>query len=210
MNTKALKVFFVYTIVLSVFVFLHVLSIYYFKSKEVYFNIIQLYTLVEFVIFSIFFRNVIQNAFAKNIILFSTIPFSIFCIYNYFQSQENFNVYPLLVEFIFFMIVIIYFLYEKMKTEVLRPLYQSIVFWISVGLFIYFSGNFFYLVFIQSTNDKSVINQLKIIYSAIAISKDILLSLAFFAHETSNNDTNDLYIPEELHLDSFNPKSTLN
>ena len=53
-------------------------------------------------------------------------------------------------------------------------------------------------------------NQLKIIYGIIAICKDILLSLSLLANETISNDTEDLYIPEELHLDSFNPKSTLN
>lgn len=141
--------------------------------------------------------------------MFSILPFTVFCLANYWASQKSFNVYPLLVEFIFFMIVVIYYLYEKMKTEVLRPLYQSIVFWISVGLFIYFSGNFFYLIFIQSTTDKNVMNQLKIIYGIIAICKDILLSLSLLANETISNDTEDLYIPEELHLDSFNPKSTL-
>jgi len=209
LNTKALKVFFVYSIVLAAFASLLILSLKYFKSADFYYNVIRVYIIVELSTLSLFFFYVVQNQLIRKLILFSIFPFTVFCLANYWASQKNFNVYPLLVEFIFFMIVVIYYLYEKMKTEVLRPLYQSIVFWISVGLFIYFSGNFFYLIFIQSTTDKNVMNQLKIIYGIIAICKDILLSLALLANETISNDTEDLYIPEELHLDSFNPKSTL-
>lgn len=208
LNTKGLKVFFIYTIILSVFVLLHIISINVIKSKELYYNVLRLYTFIEYSLLSLFFYYTLKNIFVGKLVLFSTIPFSFFCLYQYLHSINNFSVYPVLSEFIIFMVVIIYYFYEKMKTEVLRPLYQSIIFWLCVGLFIYFSGNFFYLVLIQSTNDPILINQLRVIYSIVTITKNVLLSFSFFANEIKERVINDFNIPDEINLDSFHPKST--
>jgi len=97
-----------------------------------------------------------------------------------------------------------------MKTEISYPLYQSISFWICVALFLYFTGNFFYLLFVDSTRDKVVIKQLRIIYTIVTISKDILLCLALFAIERKEDNNNEFRIPEEIDLDSFSPNHNLN
>ena len=96
-----------------------------------------------------------------------------------------------------------------MQTVVLYPLYQSITFWICVGLFLYFTGNFFFLLLIKSTSDVDIKLQMKIFYSFVTITKNVFLSLAFFATEKIDEE-DILHIPSELDLDSFNPKTTLN
>ncbi len=210
MNTRGLKVFFIYTILLSLFVLLNIIAINILKSKPLYFNVIRVYTIVEYVLFAIFLNQLYKNKLAKKIVLYSIIPFVIFCILNYMSNGSKFSSYPLLTEFLAFIVFIIYFFYEKMKTEVVNPLYQSITFWICVGLFLYFTGNFFYLLFIDSTTDKIVLQQLRTIYSIVTISKNILLSLAFLAHEQIESNEESFNIPNELNLDSFNPKNNLN
>lgn len=90
-----------------------------------------------------------------------------------------------------------------MKTVVQYPLYQSITFWISVGLFVYFAGNFFFILFINSSSDPAFVAQMKNIYSFVTISKNLLICSAFFATEmTDDNDIN-LHIPNDLQLDDF-------
>ncbi len=211
MNTKALKVFFVYTIVLAFFVLFSILELFVFKSKSAYLFTIKLYGLVEYCLFATFLYQLYQSTLAKKIIIFSIIPFVIISIVNYYISLgSNFSNYPLLIEFLAFIVFIIYFFYEKMNTVVEYPLYQSISFWISMGLFIYFTGNFFFFLFINSSKDKDFMTQMRTIYSLVTITKNIILCVAFFATEKIETQEDILHIPSELDLDSFNPKTTLN
>ena len=81
------------------------------------------------------------------------------------------------------------------------PLYQSISFWLCVGLFIYFTGNFFYILLVSSANNPVLIKEMKTIYVIVSISKDIILAFAWFAHERVQNDSDILRIPDEMQLD---------
>jgi len=83
----------------------------------------------------------------------------------------------------------------------MTPLYQSISFWLCVGFFIYFTGNFFYLLFLTSTSDKKLVTEMKIVYTIVTITKDIILCLAWFAQEHNETKEEELRIPEDLHLD---------
>lgn len=141
---------------------------------------------------------------AKTLIIWSPIPFFFYWSYDLYISEANyFSQTPVLIEFFIFIIFIIYFFYEKMQTVVLYPLYQSITFWISVGLFIYFTGNLFFMIFLKSSDDPVFINQMKNIYSFITISKNIILCLALFGNEFIDSQEENLYIPPDVDLDEF-------
>ena len=92
-----------------------------------------------------------------------------------------------------------------MKVVSIYPLYKSISFWICVGLFIYFTGNLFYLLFVESVKDSKLINLMKIIYATVSISKDIILALAWFAHERIETDADKIKFPDGLGLDDDLP-----
>ena len=81
------------------------------------------------------------------------------------------------------------------------PLFKSISFWLSVGLFIYFTGNLFFLLFITSTQDKYILNQMFIIYSCVTITKNIILAGAWFANEKIQTDADIIQLPENMKLD---------
>lgn len=66
------------------------------------------------------------------------------------------------------------------------------------------------MLFVDSTKDKIVIKQLRVIYTIVTISKDILLCLALFAIERKEEDNGELRIPDEIDLDSFSPNNNLN
>lgn len=183
-----------------------------FGSKSTYFFAIKLYGIFEYCLFATFLYNLYQNSIAKKIIIFSIIPFVLISIVNYtLSSKSNFSNYPSIIEFLAFIIFIIYFFYEKMNTIVEYPLYQSISFWICMGLFIYFTGNFFFFLFINSSQDKQFISQMRVIYSILTISKNVILCIAFFTDEKIEPAINSEFnFPNEIDLDSFTPKNNLN
>ena len=98
-----------------------------------------------------------------------------------------------------------------MRYNVSVPIYQSINFWISVGLFVYFTGNFFFLLFLE--NPQKLTQEFKaeliIIYSSVTIIKNVINGFAFMAsNEIPEKD--ELNIPSEMNLDGFRPNNNLN
>jgi hypothetical protein len=93
----------------------------------------------------------------------------------------------------------------KMRFVSRVPIYKQISFWICVGLFIHFSGNFFYYLLITSTKDVALIMQMKVVGSIVSITKDIILSLAWFAHERVETAADIIHIPDGLDLDADLP-----
>ncbi|MEO6538655.1 MAG: hypothetical protein ABIT07_08005 [Ferruginibacter sp.] len=90
-----------------------------------------------------------------------------------------------------------------MQTVVMYPLYQSITFWICVAFFIYFTGNFFFFLFSNTTKDPNFIKQLLIIYGIVTITKNILLCCALLASEPVEENDEVLNIPTDINLDDF-------
>ncbi len=91
-----------------------------------------------------------------------------------------------------------------MKSSSLFPIYNSIHFWISVGLFVYFTGNFFYILLVEYSTLASpeVKNQLKVIYSAVTITKNLLLGLAFLSSEKTDQELNENFLNNSKDYDS--------
>jgi hypothetical protein len=91
------------------------------------------------------------------------------------------------------------------------PLLKSISFWLCVGLFIYFTGNLFFLLFVTSATDKELLKQMFLIYSLVTITKNIILSSAWFANESVSSDADIIQLPENMNLDDdFNFTKTNN
>jgi hypothetical protein len=97
-----------------------------------------------------------------------------------------------------------------MKTIANSPIYQNISFWICVGLFLYFTGNFFFLLFPVSSTDIVFKNQIQSIYIAVTITKNIILSFSFFANEIKEEKDDAPNFPSNLNLDAFGPYKNLN
>jgi hypothetical protein len=199
-----LKVFFIYTCVLSFFVLLSLVSIYFFKSMKYYVLFVKCYTLFEYTIVAYFLISLLKNQTFKYIIwvsipLFLCVAFSFYFLIN----TATYSTTPAIIEFLMFIVFIIYFFYEKMKTVIIYPLYQSVSFWICVAFFLYFTGNFFFFVFVHSSTDTKFVNERRLIYSLVTITKNILLCLALFTNENLETNEDELQIPNDLNLDEF-------
>ena len=201
-KTIYLKVFFLYLILLA-FISSTSLYVVYFKdSKLSYFVLVRIYIAVEYLTLILYFAFLVKNKLFKKIIIFSVIPFWCYCIYNYYVSDPNtFNNYPSLLEFSVFILVIIFYFYEKMNVVSNIPLFKSISFWLCVGLFIYFTGNLFFLLLIPSTSAKEILKQMFLIYSCVTITKNIILASAWFANERVATDADIIKLPENMKLD---------
>ena len=199
---KYLKVFFVYTILLAFFSTISLLVLNVGHSRSAYLLIVRIYFAFEYAILVFFFSKISQNKSFQKIILFSIFPFWGYCLYNFFASEhDTFNNYPALVEFAVFILIIIFYFYEKMNVVSRIPLSNSISFWLSVGLFIYFTGNLFFLLFIFSTSDKEILKQMFLIYSGVTITKNLILASAWFAYEKIQTDADIIKLPENMKLD---------
>lgn len=91
-----------------------------------------------------------------------------------------------------------------------KPVYQNISFWICVGLFFYFTGNFFFLLFTKYGDNATFRNQIQTIYIVVTITKNIILSFSFFATEFKEDEGAAPKFPSNLNLDGFGPYNNLN
>lgn len=213
LSTRGLKVFFVYTIILAIFATFSIVNFNFLSYKKIgaisvvlNFTVLKTFVVLEFIIISIYLFFNYSRPLIKRILSVFIVAFPLFALITYFTLKiTEFDTLPSIIEFLILISFLVYFFYEKMQTVVSYPLYQNISFWISVGLFLYFTGNFFFLVFIYSSDDNNFILQMKYIYSIVTITKNIILSLALFGHEPNEaeNNPDTLELPSNLNLDEF-------
>jgi len=96
------------------------------------------------------------------------------------------------------------------------PVYQTINFWVAVGLFVYFSGIFFYILLSESYFSKNIRfrDELLLIYTSVTILKNLILAFAVTVKEPkAESEDYEFNIPLEINLDSFEsytPTNNLN
>lgn len=205
MNTKALKVFFVYALVSAIFVAITLITTKVFQNYNLNFFFLRIFNICEFTLISLFLIEVLKNASVRKVARISIVAFAVFALVDYFISDKNqFNNHSNIVSSLILIAFLVYFFYEKMNTVVMYPLYQTISFWICVGLFLYFTGSFFFFIFIKSSVDKALMNN---IYAMVVIIKNIILSLSLLATEPKDDSEDTLHIPTDLDLDELSPLS---
>jgi hypothetical protein len=193
-----------YALMLSVFAIACLIALKWLKDRNFYFLLLRLFTIFEYYTITTVLYYLIKNDTLRNILRYSIFPFAIYAIADYIISHKiGLNNYLNLVSALVLIICIIYFFYEKMKTVVMYPLYQSASFWICVGFFLYFTGNFFFLLFIRSSADKKFIHQMNIIYGLVTVTKNILLCVSLLVNEQMEETEDILQIPSDLNLDEF-------
>ncbi len=202
-NSKEMKVFFVYTIA-SLLLFISSFLAAKFYSEYSYITV-SISLVVQFIILSILYFNIIRNTKIKKLITLGAIAYIFFWLYNFLKSSfTDLDTTPFAVECIFFTFLIVYYFYEIMRYSLDTQLFQLPSFWISVAFLINFSGTF--IVFLLG---KSLINefpsQYLIIVSTITIIKNILLCTAVIANKSLIIPKNHSSLPSDLNLDNFQP-----
>jgi hypothetical protein len=213
-KAKNIKVFFIYTIVVAIFAIFgivgllspHVGGLFKYLHYILFSYDILIYTVVA----TFLYYSLINNR-AKKILLISSAFYYIFFATVFFKNIPNntYSTFPAIFEYLILIVFLVYLFYEKMQTVILYPIYLSNTFWIAVGLLLFFSGNFFYIMLIQeSTEALSVMKQLKVVFGVISIMKNIILSLALLGRDDIDNINGDeeasFELPDNIVLDDYN------
>lgn len=122
------------------------------------------------------------------------------------RPKQYIDSIPAIVEALLLIIFFIFYFYEKIKTVYQYPLTQTISFWISVAFFMYFTGNFFFFIFIDTDAQGKFPKEYFVVYAFFTLIKNIILCLALFAKEPTQ-ESQELQIPDDLNLDDFLPEN---
>jgi len=191
----------VYTILIAISSVASSFSLIFLNTTEYYQFIVKIFALSEYLILSYFFYLVINRRSNYWFFLISTF-FFLFTIKNCWLTTNSVNItYPLFYEFIFFILIILSFFFKSIIRIDVEPIYNQIEFWISTSLLIYFSGNFFFLIFVSISNVEIPSIYMQTVYSSITIIKNIILSVTFLLFGKNNEP--------QLQIDDTNNFNTL-
>lgn len=112
--------------------------------------ILPLFTLAEFALLALMFRQVLRGTWAYRLIPALLVGFGVYSVYTFVDQlgKVEFNDVQQFVESVLVLIFVLTFFYKTMKEAVAIHLESVPMFWASVGLFIYFCGSIF--IFISS------------------------------------------------------------
>lgn len=179
-----------------------------------YFFAIRLFSILEFASITYFLSLIVNNNLARKLFLISIAPFSIYAITDYVMGNKNvFNNHSHIVSSFLFILYIIYFFFEKMRRVTATPLYQTRVFWVCVGLLLYFTGSFFFILFINVPKkiDIELVKIMQNVYMFSVVIKNIILCLSLLANNSDGEDNETLSIPKDILLDEpFQPSTAKN
>ena len=200
-----MKVFFVYTIVAVIFLAIF-LTIIEYSGSYLAFSV-RCFELLEFILLSIVYLSILKSNKSKQFIVLSICLYLVYWIYNFYNSKfSEFDFMPLVVECLFFIMLIVFYFYDVMRHNFAVPLYLLPSFWLSVAFLIYFSGNFFLFLYSNSIrNEPGWKEQYTLIYSSIAILKNILLCMAILVNSKQFLKNKSNAIPVDLNPGSFTP-----
>jgi len=205
MKTKGKKVFFLYTILVSILVILGFSLNYVYNHKESYHLVVRIYLVIEYSVLIYFFSLYIRGRFLRKLLLISVFGYFLFSIYSFiYSSKSELPFVTGSVEHILLLLLIIAYFFEVMQESVVEPIYQKAIFWISVAFIINSAGNFFLFLYSRNSfNDEIFQRQFTIIYTTVTIIKNLLLSVSIFIKEKDESQSPDNFF--DIDLDSFNP-----
>lgn len=205
MVSKEKRVFFIYTILITVLVITGFTILYFFESKEYYYLAARFYTVIEYSTLAYFFSLYIKKKLIKNLLLFSIVPYIVFCFYSYIkQKVPELPFIPVSIEHVLLLIFILYYFFETIQNLTTEPVYQKAIFWVSVAFIINSAGNFFLFLYSRiSFNDEAFKDQYTIIYSTVTLLKNILLCISIPIKESPRKSILDESL--NVDLDPFKP-----
>ena len=150
------------------------------------FNLLSVFTLVEYSVFSYVLYSVIISRLFRGVILISSVVFFVFSIYYFLTVKNNtFDSLPASIESILIVAYSIFYLFDQMNKPQVIFIYQEPHFWFVVAFIIYFSGTLF--LFIQASNlTKEVRDNFWKISLISLIIKNILFAIAFSTKKGKN------------------------
>lgn len=142
-----------------------------------------IFTYVEFILFVIFFRAVIQNPIYRLILLIVSILFVLSAFLPFLMGVKYFNhldSQSVTIEAIILIVTCLFFFFEQISKPQTLFIYQTPAFWIVVGILLYFAGAFFIFIYAENLTDDELQKYWDINY-AVNATKYILFAIGFMA-----------------------------
>jgi hypothetical protein len=141
----------------------------------------RIFTIVEGILLMAFLRRVIENFFAKKLIIGFALFFIVFSVVDLNNSRsDSFDSIPAVIECIIILGFSMFYFYEQLKNPQSLFLYSTPNFWIVVGLIIFFAGNFFVFIYAQSNSESAEFkNTFDLINTILSFIENILFLIAF-------------------------------
>lgn len=205
MVSKEKRVFFLYTLLITVLVITGFSLLYIYKSKENYFLVVRIYNVLEYSLLAYLFSFYIINKIIRNLLFLSIIGYAIFCVYAFIVSQKPAMPFlPASIEHVLLLIFILYFFFETIQNITTEPVYQKAIFWISVAFIINSAGNFFLFLYSKNSfNDDTFKTQYTIIYGVVTLLKNIFLCISIPIKENPGKSISEQTL--NIDLDPFKP-----
>ena len=204
LHTKYLKVFFIYSLILAIFILTSFSTLLVLNDKQLYLGLVSIYVIAEYIIISAIFFYYTSLKIFKVAIIFTTTLVGVTLFLNHFYFNNAFiSNYKVVFTSLILIVYILIFFYYKMKRVSAVPLYQTMSFWIFVAFFLYYTGNFFFFLIIGSEQPKDIQQFLLLVYSGVTILKNIIFCSSFRFNEPSRINNPNLSIPTDLKLDDL-------
>jgi len=143
--------------------------------------LIHVYTAVEFILFSLFYRKILEDN--SKWLLWLPVLFVLFCIINalFFQSIYTYSSYTRSVEALLCLLFSLNY-FAKLATDIKGEKISTLPgFYFNCGIFLYMAGSFMFIVFsnfiIQSSKHHYAV--IMVIYAALVLCMYLLFSVAF-------------------------------
>jgi hypothetical protein len=141
-------------------------------------DLLNVFTIVEYVLFATFFYFSLQKKLVKRIILVISPIFLFFSIFYNFSAVTSFDSIPVTIEGILIISLCIYYFFEQMNQMNNEFIYAKPEFWAVAGIMLYLAGTFF--LFVQAGElSPNTRRTFWIINFACNVLKNIMFAVAF-------------------------------
>jgi hypothetical protein len=167
-----------------------------------YFNF-DLFSIVEYILLTIYIRRIVRNKTFKTIILVSLVLFVPYATYNLFGPYyKKFDSVSTSLESILLIIYAIFYLFEQITKPNHIFFYSIPEFWVIVTILLYFSGTFFLGLYASGLLDTD--KDFHYGYQLIGASFDILKNLLLGVAMVVKGNIEDNNIPRNSHKEHLN------
>lgn len=143
--------------------------------------LLHFYTVLEFIVLALFFRQVMPHRLAK-IIPYLLSAFAAYCIINAiaFQSVFTYNTYPRALEALLLIISALSVFYKMLSGDEDLPWFKNPVTFFNIGLLFYFSGSLSLFLLSQALLKNAYLNQIAWVVHATLVFLMYMLFAAGF------------------------------
>ena len=154
-----------------------------FKNYQL--QIISIFEIIEFALFSTFYFFFIQSVKFKRFIVIVSSVNLILDLVLFFSQRLHFDFWATLSTAVIIVVYSIAFFTEQVNSPVILAIYQSYDFWIVVGCIVYIMGTFLLFLYTSDLKDKDN-SPLWVINITFEIIKNICFSIGFLVAGNNN------------------------